>query len=300
MNLINKLVVASLPAVPKPIIRHFASRYIAGEELSDAVRIVRRLNDRGMRATLDVLGEDIAREQEAIASRENSIEVLRTIVRERLDANLSIKLTSLGLTLDTQFCRDNVSAIMKVAVDHDIFVRIDMEDSSCTTDTIDIYRSLHKEFSNVGIVLQSYLRRTGNDVEHLIGERARVRLCKGIYREPEDVAFTNYEEINENFLSCLRLMLSNRMHVGIATHDTPLVDGAMAMIREMGLTGADYEFQMLLGVRHELRDRIVREGHPLRVYVPYGTHWYQYSIRRFQENPQIAGYVFKSLLTGSH
>jgi proline dehydrogenase len=174
-----------------------------------------------------------------------------------------------------------------------------MEDSSCTTDTIEIYRELHDTFSGIGIVLQSYLRRTQSDIEQLINERARVRLCKGIYHEPEDIAFPQHDEVNENFTSCLRLLLSNRMHVGIATHDNALVHAAYEMIRTMRLTPDDYEFQMLLGVRPELRDQIVRDGHPMRIYVPYGTHWYGYSIRRFKENPQIAGYVFKSLFTRS-
>ncbi len=300
MNFINRLVVASLPAVPKPIVRHFANRYIAGESLADAVRTVRQLNSLGMRATLDVLGEDISQQEEALASRDNSIRVLRTITKERLDANLSVKLTSLGLKLDKAFCTDNVAAIVRAAAEENIFVRLDMEDSSCTSDTIDIYQTLHRQFSNVGIVLQAYLRRTQLDVERLVGEHARVRLCKGIYREPEEIAFSGYEEINTNFVSCLRILLSHKMHVGIATHDIPLVEAAFAMIRELRLTPADYEYQMLLGVRHDLRDRIVREGHPLRVYVPYGTHWYKYSIRRFKENPQIAGYVLKSLFSRTH
>jgi proline dehydrogenase len=297
MNALNKLVAATLPAVPKPIVRQVAGRYIAGEHLTDAVRTVRQLNAAGMCATLDVLGEDISRKEEAIASREESIETLRTIAREQLDANLSIKLTSLGLKLDKQFCEDNVRRIISVAAELRTFVRIDMEDSSCTTDTIDIYRTMHKTFTNVGIVVQAYLRRTREDVEQLIGEKADFRLCKGIYREPEEIAFREYEEINDSFRILLHLMLSGGVRVGIATHDTPLVTAAYEMIRNMNLQRHQYEFQMLLGVRPELRDRIVRDGHPMRVYVPYGSHWYGYSLRRFKENPQLAGYVFKALFT---
>ncbi len=297
MNALNRLVVAALPAVPKPIVRHVAGRYIAGEHLADAVRTVRRLNAAGMCATLDVLGEDITRREEALASRDHSIEALHTIAQEQLDANLSIKLTSLGLKLDKRFCEENVRQIVSAAAELRTFVRIDMEDSSCTTDTIDIYRTMRSTFSNVGIVVQAYLRRTREDVQRLIREKADFRLCKGIYREPEDIAFKEYEEINESFRSLLRLMLSGGIRVGIATHDTPLVEAAYQMIREMSLQRYQYEFQMLLGVRPELRDRIVRDGHPMRVYVPYGTHWYGYSMRRFKENPQIAGYVFKALFS---
>ena len=301
MNFLNKLVVATLPAVPKPLVRYFANRYIAGEEVTDAFRIVRQLNSNGMMATLDVLGEDIHEREEAIAARDKIIEVLKSIAHEHIDSNVSIKLTQLGLKLDKNFCLENARLIVSTAKMLQNFVRIDMEDSSCTGDTIWIYRELGKEFNNVGIVLQARLRRTEEDAKLLIRDgRKNFRLCKGIYVEPETIAFIKKEEVNRNFIRLLRLMLQNKAYVGIATHDDALIDTAYRMIEEMKIGKTDYEFQMLLGVRPELRSKVVRDGHRLRVYVPFGKHWYQYSLRRFKENPQVAGYVFKALFTKNH
>lgn len=277
------------------MVRYFANRYIAGETLDDAVRTVRQLNTERVSATLDVLGEDIFTKDEAIESRNRSIEVLHTIKREQLDSNLSIKLTSLGLKLEKDFCRENVREILKVAALSDIFVRFDMEDHTCTSDTIEIFRTLHREFSRTGIVLQAYLRRTEQDATTMIADKVGFRLCKGIYREPEEIAFKGREEIQRNYLVVLRRMLEGGSYVGIATHDTVLVDGAVRLIKELGLTKASYEFQMLLGVRPDLRRRLVAEGHKVRLYVPFGEHWYGYSTRRFKENPEVAGYVFKAI-----
>jgi proline dehydrogenase len=295
MHVLNKLVVAAIPAVPKPIVRYFAGRYIAGETLDDAVRTVRALNAEGVCATLDVLGEDVTREDEAVASREQSNRVLHAIARERLDSNLSIKLTSLGLKLDTSFCAANVREILKVAAGYNIFVRFDMEDSTATKDTIGIFRSLHREFPNTGIVLQAYLRRTADDVRELLKETPNFRLCKGIYKERKEIAFQGREEVQDNFVKLLTMMLEGGAYVGIATHDSVLVDAALRMIREKNLRAGQYEFQMLLGVRPELRKKLVRDGQKVRLYVPFGEHWYGYSTRRFKENPEIAGYVFKAL-----
>ncbi|HTY01617.1 MAG TPA: proline dehydrogenase family protein [Bacteroidota bacterium] len=295
MHLLNRVVVATIPLVPRPLVRYFAGRYIAGESLDNAVSCVRQLNTEGVSATLDVLGEDIFTKEEAVDSRNKSIEVLRTIVREHLDSNLSIKLTSLGLKLDKEFCRENVREILKVAASLDIFVRFDMEDHTCTTDTIEVFRALHKDFPQTGIVLQAYLRRTEQDARVMIADRVNFRLCKGIYREPEEIAFKGREEIQRNYIAVLRQMLQGKSYVGIATHDSVLVDAATAMIKELGLTKGQYEFQMLLGVRPELRKRLVADGHKVRLYVPFGEHWYGYSIRRFKENPEVAGYVFKAI-----
>lgn len=301
MNALNKLVVAALPAVPKQIIRTFASRYIAGEHISDAVRAVRELNSRQCMATLDVLGEHITRKEEAVAARDAIVDSLSAISKEGLDSNVSIKLTQLGLKLDKSFCLDNVRHLASVASSLGNFIRIDMEDSSTTDDTIDIFRQLRKEFDNIGIVLQAYLRRTESDAQSLIRDGLmNFRLCKGIYIEPEAVAFKEFDEINRNFQRVLRLMLTQGAYVGIATHDTELVGHAQHMVRELNLDRSRYEFQMLLGVRPELRERIVRDGHRMRVYVPFGHQWYEYSIRRFKENPKIAGYIVKALFNRHH
>jgi len=297
MNALNKLVVATIPYVPKSVVRHFAGRYIAGETLADAIRCVRQLNSEGVCATLDVLGEDITNNEEAVASRNQSIEVLHAITREKLDSNLSIKLTSLGLKLGMDICTNNVREILKVASSYNTFVRFDMEDSSCTSDTIAIFQQLQKEFPNTGIVLQAYMRRCEDDVQVLAQNRTNFRLCKGIYKEPPAIAFQGRGEVQQNYLKLLGLMFKQQCYVGIATHDSVLVDGALRMIGELGLQKNEYEFQMLLGVRPELRQRLVREGHKVRLYVPFGEHWYGYSTRRFKENPEIAGYVFKALFT---
>lgn len=295
MHLLNRAVVAAIPFVPRPLVRYFANRYIAGESLDDAIRTVRQLNGEGVSATIDVLGEDITSQEEAIDSRNRSIEVLHAIRRESIDSNLSIKLTSLGLKLDKKFCVENVREVLKVASGYGIFVRFDMEDHTCTSDTIEVFRELHRDFPATGIVLQAYLRRTEEDARPMTAEKINFRLCKGIYREPEEIAFKGREEIQKNYLRVLRRMLEGGSYVGIATHDTVLVDGAKAMIKELGLKKSDYEFQMLLGVRPELRKKLVSEGYKVRLYVPFGEHWYGYSTRRFKENPEIAGYVFKAI-----
>jgi proline dehydrogenase len=295
MRLLNRLVVAAIPAVPKPVVRYFAGRYIAGETVQDALNTVRALNAEGVCATLDVLGEDITSRDEAVASREQSNQVLHTIAREKLDSNLSIKLTSLGLKLDKNFCTENVREILRVAAGHNIFVRFDMEDSTCTTDTIAIFRTLHRDFPSTGIVLQAYMRRSEDDVLGLLEDRPNFRLCKGIYKEKKEIAFQTREEVQQNFIRLLELILKRNAYVGIATHDTVLVDAARGFIRTMGPGKDRFEFQMLLGVRPELRKRLVRDGHRVRLYVPFGEHWYGYSTRRFKENPEVAGYVFKAL-----
>jgi proline dehydrogenase len=296
MNLLNKLIVTTLPAVPKPIVRKFANRYIAGDKLSDAVRVVKELNAQGIMATLDVLGEAITTKEEAIAARNEIFELFPTIQNEKLDSNVSVKLTQLGLKLDKHFCLENVCMIVSKAKEMNNFVRIDMEDSPTTDDTIWVYREIRKQFKNVGIVLQAYMHRTEGDADQLIKEGlGHFRLCKGIYIELASIAFKGHDEINHNFIQVLRKMFEKKAYVGIATHDDVLVDAAYRMIRDMKLKKSEYEFQMLLGVRDELRSRIVRDGHRMRVYVPFGEHWYKYSIRRFKENPQIAGYVLKAL-----
>lgn len=296
MSLFNKLVVSSLPLVPKSIVRKFANRYIAGETLSDAAQCVRQIKSDGACATLDVLGEDIFTKEEAIESRKKSVDVLQTITREQLDSNLSIKLTSLGLKLDKDFCRENVLEILKVAAQQNIFVRFDMEDSTCTTDTLDIFRILHKDFPNTGIVLQAYLFRTDDDATSLMRDGIKnFRLCKGIYKEAASIAFQTREDVQKNYLKVLRLMFESKAYVGVATHDSVLVDGANTIITEGGLKKTDYEFQMLLGVRPELRNKLVKDGHKVRLYVPFGESWYAYSMRRFKENPEIAGYVAKAV-----
>ena len=298
MGIINKVVVGTLPLVPKGIVRRFANRYIAGETLEHAVATSKKLNAKGIMGTIDVLGEDVFSKEDATRSKDECLLVLDAINKHKLNSNQSIKLTSLGLKIDLDFCLANVKEIFAKAKSYNIFVRIDMEDSSVTSDTIHIFNEARKDYSNSGIVLQSYMRRTYDDAAKLIEIGTNFRLCKGIYVEPVEIAYKERQEVRDNYLKVLKLMLEKDSYVGIATHDEFLIDGAYKLIKELNKPNDRYEFQMLLGVREGMRDKIVKDGHRMRIYIPFGTHWYQYSIRRFKENPKMAGYVVKSILTG--
>lgn len=296
MNIFNSIIVKTLPLVPKPIVRKFASRYIAGEKLIDAVELTRKLNKKGIMTTLDVLGEHVTKREEAEKAKQNCKEVISAINKYNLDSNLSVKLTQIGLSLNFDFCYANLADILETAKKFNQFVRLDMEDSSCTDDTFRIFEKARAFYPKVGVAVQAYLRRTYNDVSKLSASSTNFRICKGIYVEPEAIAFKKKEEINENFLKVLRLVFEKNCYVGIATHDDKLIEDAYKLIDEFGKEKNEYEFQMLLGVRENLRDKVLNDGHRLRVYVPFGVSWYQYSLRRFKENPQVAGYVLKSIL----
>ncbi|MGH3023592.1 MAG: proline dehydrogenase family protein [Gaiellaceae bacterium] len=292
MALFDRALVRVLPAVPKPVVRRLSRRYIAGTEIADACAVVRGLNERGMKATLDVLGEEVERREEALTIRAEYERAMAAIEEEGLDANVSVKLTALGLKVDPALCGESVRALIELAERHGRFVRIDMEDSSTTTATLDLYRALRAEgHENVGIVLQAMLRRTPEDVAELVALRPNVRVCKGIYVEPGEVAYQGYETVRFSFAETMAALWEGGAKVAVATHDEWVVERALALIRERGLGFERYEFQLLLGVRDDLADRLVRDGHTVRIYVPYGRQWYEYSLRRLQENPKIAGYV---------
>jgi proline dehydrogenase len=297
MALFHTLLVAFLPFVPKPIIRFFSKPYIAGSRVEDAMRIIRTLNQKGAMATVDILGEEITTKTEAESVVEQYMALLAVINKEKLDANISIKPTNLGLKIDKEFCYLNICRILEKAASFNNFVRIDMEDHTCTSDTLEIYLRLKEKYKNAGVVLQSYLRRTIDDVNQLITVNANLRLCKGIYVEPYKIAYKDGDIVNSNFCYCLEKLLEAHCYVGIATHDEKLVWHALQLIDRMQLEKEAYEFQMLLGVTEELRDIIIQSGHRLRVYVPYGEAWYAYSLRRLKENPSIAGYVLKNLFS---
>jgi len=290
--IIDRALVTLLPAVPKPVVRRLAGRYIAGGDLQDAVDVVRELNDEGKLATVDVLGEEITNLDDARAIAGAYHDVFETIDREGLDSNVSVKLTGLGLNLSLDVCRESLEALVTDAAARDNFVRIDMEDSSTTSDTLQLYRELRESgHERVGVVLQATLKRTLADVDALADLRPNVRLCKGIYIEPPEIAYRDYEAVRKNFVRVLDALLDAGCYVGIATHDEWLIERGREAVAERGLGREEYEFQMLLGVRPEFGDELVREGHRLRIYVPFGKHWYRYSLRRLQENPKIAGYV---------
>lgn len=296
MNLGNQLILSAIQLLPRPLVKRFAMRYIAGEELEDAVRVVRAINSLKMMGTMDVLGENVTTREESLAAVRECEEVLHSINENQLEANLSIKLTQFGLKIDEEFCYSNVKRLLEIASGYNNFVRIDMENSLTTSETLKLYEKLRSEgFENVGLVIQANMRRSEDYVQRWISLKANIRLCKGAYLEPEAIAFKGKEEIRLNYLKLLKKLLDGKCYVGIATHDDFLIDGAYQYIQEMNLQKSDYEFQMLYGVRSKLRDKIVADGHRLRVYVPFGQHWYAYSMRRFKENPQMIRYVFRAL-----
>lgn len=292
MGLFTKMMILGMPLVPKPIVRYFADRYIAGDKLEDAVALVKRLNARGICATVDVLGESINSLDEAEFFMKAYRETLAAIDAEKLDANISVKPTMFGLKLDKEACRANLAAIIDEAAKYKNFVRIDMEDRTCTTDTIELYNDFRKQYPRVGTVIQAYMRRSLADCAALAKTQANLRLCKGIYVEPREVAFKDKAIVNANYGLLLDVLLGGGCYVGIATHDEHMVWEGLRCIHKYGLKRDQYEFQMLLGVDAQLRDIIVAEGHRLRIYVPYGIHWYPYSTRRLKENPNMAGQIF--------
>jgi proline dehydrogenase len=299
MGLIGRTISLTLPVVPKPVVRYFSRPYVAGTSMDQALAVVRDLADQGAMSTLDILGEFVSREAEANANTEAYLALIKRIESDGLsDTHVSVKLTALGLLLDAGRCLENMRQIARQVEASGNFVRIDMEDAGCTDETLSIYRRLREEFGNdrVGIVLQSRLRRTLDDAEtHASGE-ANFRLCKGIYLEPESIAHTDDRAIRKNFVEVLDRMFARDSYVGIATHDDWLVERSLELIERHGRTGDQYEFQMLLGVRKALRQKLIAAGHRLRVYVPFGGNWYAYSVRRLRENPQIAGHVLRALV----
>ena len=292
MALLDRAIVHLLPAIPRQVVRIVSSRYIAGSEVHDAVEAVRALNAHRKKATIDVLGEEIATEEETRAFARAYRDVLDEIQRQRLQSGISVKLTALGLQLDEQLCRENLEAVVEAAAAYDNFVRIDMEDSSTTDATLRLYRELRAAGrDNVGVVLQASLRRTVDDVAALADLKPSVRLCKGIYIESPAIQYRDPSEVRASFMRSLHRLLDAGCYVAVATHDDRLLDDSKRALAERGLGRDAYEFQMLLGVRPHIGDALVAEGHPLRIYVPFGAQWYEYSLRRLQENPSIAGYI---------
>jgi proline dehydrogenase len=289
---LDRAIARLLPAVPKPLVQRISSRYIAGETVAEACRTVKGLNDEGRMATIDVLGEEIKSREETLEIVRAYHDVFEAIQQEGLDSNVSVKLTGLGLKLGYELCKVNLQTVVRHAAESGNFVRIDMEDSTCTSETLRMYRELREEgLDNVGVVLQAYLRRTIRDIRELAPLRPNVRLCKGIYVEPPLIAYRGFDAVRENFVLSLRELLRGGCYVGIATHDQWLISEGLRLVGERGLGPDKYEFQMLLGVSAAAGDRLIRDGHRLRVYVPFGKYWYSYSMRRLQENPKIAGYI---------
>lgn len=297
MSFFHNLIVLLVELMPKSLVGFFARKYIAGETLDSAVNLVKEFNSKGIYATLDVLGESIKNELEAGFAFNKAIKVFDAIVENKLLANLSVKPTQLGLAINEVLAYEHILKLVKRANEIDNFVRIDMEDSPYTDATIDIYKKIFESYNNVGIVLQAYLKRTYNDTILLNKLGTDYRLCKGIYIEPVSIAYKSKQSIRDNFVKVLETMLKNGNYVGIATHDEYLVNEAYRLIRELNIPKDKFEFQMLLGVQEELRDKIKNDGYKIRVYVPFGKDWYPYSIRRLKENPQIAWDIVKNIFS---
>jgi len=293
VTLLDKAIVRMLPAVPRPVVQLFSSRYIAGSTLADAVGTVRALNGAGKGATVDVLGEEITRAEEARAIAQAYRDVFAAIEREVLDSNVSVKLTALGLKLSYDLCLENLVSVVREAAASANSVRIDMEDSSTTSDALRMYRDVRESgLDNVGFVLQACLRRTVDDIGALADLKPNVRLCKGIYAEPRTIAFTDYDAVRANYVRALDALLDAGAYVAVATHDEWLIGEALE--RLSGLGRDEYEFQMLLGVREQRANELVAAGHRMRIYVPFGEQWYEYSLRRLQESPAMAGTIAKA------
>jgi proline dehydrogenase len=297
----NKLIASILPYFPKKFIWIFSRAYISGETMADAMKASKDLNSQGIIVTLDVLGEFIKTLDEAEENKKEYLELIEETEKQGIKGNYSLKPTSFGLLIDQEACYLQMREIVAKAASYNNFCRVDMEDSPCTDMEIALYRRLHKEFPrNVGLVIQAYLKRTYGDLEKMLDMNTpeiptSYRLCKGIYVESPAIAFKKYEEINQHFLEDLEFMFKNKIFVGIATHDKPLVDGAYELIKKYNVPKNMYEFQMLYGVTPSLRKSIVDKGHSMRVYVPFGKKWFGYSTRRLKENPKMASHIIKAL-----
>ncbi len=297
MSFFNKIIVAIVQLMPKAVVGIFSRKYIAGETLEEAVKTVKSLNQKNIYATIDVLGESIKNKEEAFEAKKKALEVLDTIDKFRLMANLSIKPTQMGLSIDEDLALEQISELVEKSRQNNNFVRVDMEDSPYTDLTFNLYKRLRENFDNVGVVIQAYLKRTFDDAVVLNKLGTNYRLCKGIYVEPPAIAYKDKQVIRDNYLKVLETILKAGNYVGIATHDEYLIEAAQKLIKDLNIQKDKFEFQMLLGVREDLRDKINAAGYKIRIYVPFGKDWYPYSIRRLKENPQMAGYIFKSLFS---
>ncbi len=293
MSVFHRFLVKTVSSMPKKVVWLFSKKYIAGTTLQSALDVVKELNSKGIYATLDVLGEAVRNKEEAVIAKNHAMEALNSIVENKLMANLSIKPTQMGLSIDKDFAYEQILDLVNRANELNNFVRIDMEDSPYTDSTIEIYKRIYEQHPNVGVVLQAYLKRTYNDTVILNKIGTNYRLCKGIYIEPSTIAYKDKQVIRDNFMNVLETILKNGNYVGIATHDKYLIEKSYELIKKLNIPNDKFEFQMLLGVREDLRDKINNDGYKIRIYVPFGKDWHAYSIRRLQENPQLTGHIVK-------
>jgi proline dehydrogenase len=288
----------------KNFLTHFQSfnnvtrRFVAGEDLQDAVEAIRQLNRKNISSSFDHLGESITSEAETRNEVNEYVRVLDSIEENKLNSNVSVKLTQLGLDVGLEVCYANTRKIVEAALRYNNFVRIDMEDSTKTDGTLEVFRRLRSEFDNVGIVVQAYLYRTEKDVEDLLKIGARIRLCKGAYKEPASVAFPDKHDVDANFIKVTRMLLTSGIYHGIATHDESMIEAARDFATEKSISQDSFEFQMLYGIRRDLQEILVKQGYRMRVYVPYGRYWYPYFMRRLAERPANVWFVLRNVLRG--
>ncbi len=280
--------------------KKLTTRFVAGEDIEEAIAAIRQINDRGCSASFDHLNESVTDEREAAAETREYLTVLSRIEETGIDSNVSIKLSQFGLQIDPELAYRNARTIVADAASRGNFVRVDMEGSEVTQVTIDIFKRLRSEFglNDVGIVLQSYLRRTMNDARELVKIPARIRICKGAYKEPPEVAFPDKKDVDENYVHVMQLLLSSGIYHGIATHDPKMIEATIEYADREKIGKDAFEFQMLYGIRHDLQEKLAREGYNVRVYVPYGKHWYPYFMRRLAERPANIWFVMKNLFKG--
>lgn len=300
MQLLNTVVAHAIPWIPRALIQKISRRCIAGDSLAEAVVRIRRLNAQGYSVTVDVLGEVVSTLEQAQSTADEYIRVLEAIQAHGLDASISVKPTAMGMSLDMQQCEQMLERILESAQRHKSAVCIDMEDASCTQKEIDLFQGLTARHDNVSLALQAYLQRTYQDIETLVREKSKLRICKGIYLEDRshlvDDAWRDRSAINPHFLHHVARCFETGAFVAVATHDTMLIDQVIELARRSGVEKSMFEFQMLLGVCEPLRDKLLGRGFGVRIYVPYGKDWYGYSTRRLKENPSIAGHILKSVI----
>jgi proline dehydrogenase len=296
VGIINKAVANSVAVIPRPIVRRIAGRYMAGERLEEAIETIRDLNEQGCVATVDVLGESTESEEDAAEKLQQYKQVVDALEANELSSGISVKLTGLGLDIDEDLCRRNLEEIIVYAGERGRFVRVDMEDSPYTGTTLELVLDAHERHGNTGAVVQAYMRRSLKDVIRLAEAGVSVRLCKGIYDEPRKIAYKDFDTVRQNYVLLLEELFKGGVYAGVATHDEYLIWHTLRLIHQLGVPKDRYEFQMLLGVDEELRRILVSAGHKVRVYVPFGEDWYEYSTRRLKENPKVARYVAEDVI----
>ena len=298
MKLINNLIIQIIPFLPKFFVKIVASPYIAGITDEEMLKNVQELNNKGYKVAIDILGEHVETENEANEITSRYISIYDEISKRNLDANISIKLTHIGQDLGLDIVKNNLTKLVQAAKKNNNFLRLDMENVPYTSETIQLYKEMFEHYNQIGIVIQAYLHRSFNDIESLSDKKFNVRICKGIYVEDPKLVLKNYNEIRENYMRLVKEALNKGSYVGIATHDEYLIDNLYSWLKENNISKERYEFQVLHGVPMERKlEKLLNEGNTIRVYLPYGKNWYDYSVRRLKENPKMAGYIIKNLFS---